>query len=820
MSTFMPRRLAVAVSLTVLSQVSVAQLQLEEIIITAQKRAQSLQDVPISVSAIQGDKLLDSGIGNMSALADHVPNLYISDAPVNTNIYMRGMGSGNNQAFEQSVGMYIDGVYMGRGRQYRSPFLDVERVEVLRGPQGTLFGKNTVAGAISVITKSPSFDEDFTGQIDVEVDTDGGIGTEGFFSGALSDDFAARLAFKYKEADGWAENAFLNQDEPQTEESVLRLTLAWAASDNLDVNFKFTRSDYERTGVASGAVLYIDQAERTANFPNKSAFANIAYLITDTFYSNELARAGEEFTIVKDNGYGLPGKTKPGIGINPEGSDNEVNNAVFTVNYAMGEHSITSITAYSGYSYVDGADVDWLPLQFIARDDDQEFSQFSQEIRIASPAGQFFEYVGGLYYEQSDLEFDRRVTIDTNMAGLVPQVLGVNSLFTLLSGGAYIANQIARNHHYQLDSDSLAAFFQGTINFRDDLRLTLGLRYTEESKDVVSTQFLSDDLTGLNTPSANPVLGSIQATSFNTYAYNYNEDRKIKEWIPSANVQWDVTENSMLYFTWSQGFKSGGFTSADDGNPFDLGVGEFGPYDPTRPADDFEFDDEEVNAFEIGGKHTLLDGAMTLNWAAFHTEYENLQISIFKGVGFGVTNAAETTVEGFEFELLWQALEGLQLGLSGSYLNAEYDSYPTAPCTAIQLDVDALCGAAGGTTNNDLSGSTTTFAPETSGSFFFDYDHSVTDSMAFFVGGDVNYSAEYSTQGDADPLDFAESFTKVNLRFGLRSDEQGWQVTLFGRNIFDEEVRSFGFDIPVLAGSHAAMIDEGAVFGFKGRYSF
>jgi outer membrane receptor protein involved in Fe transport len=151
--------------------------------------------------------------------------------------------------------MYIDGVYMGRGRQYRSPFLDVERVEVLRGPQGTLFGKNTVAGAISVITKSPDFDEEFGGQVDVSVEQNGGFGTEGYLTGALSDNFAARLAFKYKESDGWVENTFLNQDEPQTEESVLRLTLAWAISENLDANFKYSRSDYEREGVASGAVL-------------------------------------------------------------------------------------------------------------------------------------------------------------------------------------------------------------------------------------------------------------------------------------------------------------------------------------------------------------------------------------------------------------------------------------------------------------------------------------------------------------------------------------------------------------------------------------
>ena len=148
-----------ALALATASQVASAQ-QLEEVIVTAQKKVESLQDVPISVVAMQGEQIQQAGIQNMMQLSDYVPNLHIAIAPVNTNIYMRGVGSGNNQGFEQSVGMYVDGIYMGRGRQYRNAFLDLERVEVLRGPQGTLFGRNTVAGAVSVITASPTIGED------------------------------------------------------------------------------------------------------------------------------------------------------------------------------------------------------------------------------------------------------------------------------------------------------------------------------------------------------------------------------------------------------------------------------------------------------------------------------------------------------------------------------------------------------------------------------------------------------------------------------------------------------------------------------------
>ncbi|NND66737.1 MAG: TonB-dependent receptor plug domain-containing protein, partial [Halioglobus sp.] len=262
MSARSPRApLAVAIALTAAAPLGHAQLMLEEVIVTAQKRAESLQDVPISVSAMQGSKINDAGISNMSALADYIPNFKMGDAPVSTNIYMRGMGSSNNQAFEQSVGMYIDGIYMGRGRQYRSPFMDIERVEVLRGPQGTLFGKNTVAGAVSVITASPNLDDDLNGSVQVSGETNDGFITEGVISGAITDSFALRAAVKYRETEGYVENTLLNADEPEIEETVYRLTAVWEITDNFDANFKWGQSEYERDGVASGVSTYLATVE-------------------------------------------------------------------------------------------------------------------------------------------------------------------------------------------------------------------------------------------------------------------------------------------------------------------------------------------------------------------------------------------------------------------------------------------------------------------------------------------------------------------------------------------------------------------------------
>jgi outer membrane receptor protein involved in Fe transport len=335
-----------------------------------------------------------------------------------------------------------------------------------------------------------------------------------------------------------------------------------------------------------------------------------------------------------------------------------------------------------------------------------------------------------------------------------------------------------------------------------------------------------DDLLGYDTPNSNYFLHRIQATSFNTYEFRYTQDRSTDDLIPAVNFQWDVTDDSMLYVSFSQGFKSGGFTDADDGEPGDLALATYpcAPgaaietcYDPTNPNPDFEFDDESVDAWEIGGKHTLLDGAMTLNWAAFYTQYDNLQTAIFKGVGFTTTNAGSSEIKGIEIDTRWRATENLTLGLNAAWLDATYDEFEDAPCTAIQLDADPLCGTGRTANNNDLSGEPTLYAADYSASLTWDYVYPL-DNMELFAGGEVNYQDEFNSAGDADPLDMIPDHTVVNLRLGVRNDT--WEVMAYGRNIFDEEYYSQSFDTPVLAGSHSRFTQEGAVFGLRGKYSF
>ncbi len=838
-----------------------AQAQLEEVIVTAQKRAESLQDVPISISTLSGDKIQDNTIMNFAALADFVPSLHIAEAPVTTQIYMRGIGSGNNRGFEQSVGMYLDGVYMGRARQYRSAVMDVERVEVLRGPQGTLFGKNTVAGAINITSASPVLGEGASGEINVSVEENGGSIVDGFIQGG-GETFGARLALRGRETDGYVYNAYLEEDEGAIDEFGGRLTLLWEPSDSFSANLKYTFMERERDGAASATWRYLSPAERNAQVPNRSAFADTAYNIMDIFFPDFAAIAGQDFTTYKDNNYGQSQEDGFGIGLKPENSEDEIENLSLTLTWELGGGTLTSVTGFAGYEYFDDVDVDWLPLQFIDRSDIHDFEQFSQEIRWSADVGDRFSYTLGGYIDQNEFDMQGQVIVDTNFDGLFPTFLALaetgdpanapfmpQNLLTLLTAdsplngipgyGVYTANQASRNHAFKQDTDSWALFAQGTYDLTDALRLTVGVRYTEEEKDAISDQKLGDSLCGLTGNLEGGVMGQcgaynnwlavIYASSFNTYNKYWTGSRKTDDFSPSMNLQWDVSDNTMLYVTYSEGFKSGGFSAADEGNPGNLPVGvppippavdngfQANGFISTVPNEDFEFDDESVESIEIGGKHEFMDGRMRLNWAAFYSEYDDLQTSIFQGISFSVKNASSSEVEGIEVDWLFQMTDAIRVGVNAAYLDASYGDFKDGPCTAIQLDADGACGTPAGATGNDLTGTRTLLASDWSGNAFIDVRIPM-GNLEWFGGVDVNYRSEFDSAGDADPYDVIDSYTKVNARIGLIG--QNWEVMAYGRNIFDEAALQGSFDTPVLAGSHTFFMDEGAVFGVRGTLKF
>ena len=387
-------------------------------------------------------------------------------------------------------------------------------------------------------------------------------------------------------------------------------------------------------------------------------------------------------------------------------------------------------------------------------------------------------------------------------------------------------NQLGRLSNWKQETDSWAAFFQGTYQLRDELSLTAGLRYTEEDNKANARMALTyagnDGNTGLTTPSSSPLLAGIMGDLFDSWAHNFNEERSTDQLTPAANLQWDMSDDHKYYLSYAEGFKSGGFNAVDDQNPaFDATTGL---PKSTEPGTGFEYDDETASSWEIGGKHKLLDGAMSLNWAYFDSEYVDQQVSTFVGVGFVVTNAASSSVKGLELDLAWQASERLRLGASLALLDGKYDSFKGAACTAEQeSDIRGGATSSGNCTVDDAGNSTQDISggqlgADYSGSLTADYEHPLSNGMVWFTSADYYFSDNWFLAGDLDPLDQQEAFNRTNIRTGIRTDD--WDLMLYGRNITDETVAVGAADVPLAGGSHFKYLSPGKVLGATFNYRF
>lgn len=512
-----PRKTAIASAIAVVASTSMpavyGQIMLEEVIVTAQKRVESMQDVPIAVTAISGAQIENAGIQGLEGLSTYVPNMTINTQAGGSpgSIVIRGVGSGNNAGFEQSVGMFIDGVYAGRARQFLVPFLDLASVEVLKGPQGTLFGKNTVAGAISLSAARPT--EDFEASIRAHYEPE--YGTQeltGVVSGPLTDNLNGRIAAKYREQGEYIDNRVRSKDEPHVEQQALRGSLVYSPTDSVEI---FTKIDYTSQD-ATGSMLQMDVLD--------GAF--LGQQLTDLISPLEDGKLDDKTTFDS---------------FNKESNDTDSLNGVVQVDWEFAPFSVTSITGYSGYHAEYKTDVDFSSLRFLESGADEDFDQLSQEFRIASPGGDTLDYIAGIYLETQSLDNSTRNDLDPSAANLPLPALGG------------VAN-------FDQDSDTIAVFAQTTWQMADNWSLTGGLRWAREDKDASLQRYSSDF--GTNDP--NPALDPITKLITGGDTYKLDDNRSSSNWSPTANLQWDYSDAGMVYLRASRGYKSGGFNAAMD----------------------------------------------------------------------------------------------------------------------------------------------------------------------------------------------------------------------------------------------------------------
>ncbi len=876
-------KLALSAAVASLSMTAWGQT-LEEVVVTAQKRTESLQDVPISVTAISGEQVATASIRSFGELGAYVPNFGVSENAVNTIISMRGISVGANQSFEQSVGIFVDGVPYGRSRQARLGLFDLEQVEVLRGPQGIIYGKNTLAGAVNIRTAAPKVGEGLNGRLAASFESDNGKYFEGHIGTSLGDTLAVRLSMMDRQIDGYNENTAPNAARPEmpsTDETIARLGIQWEPSDQTSVGIRYTYSDFLRVG-STGTVTTF-QPLPNAPASNQAMYAMMA-LAWPSFTPSESDAYRDGLSV---GGAYLDGSGANGVPERLDGTDTQNQEFSLNIEHEFGNGmNLNLVTGFSQYEYEDGIDADFLPVTFIGRSDDSEFEQFSQEIRLSSNGEGRFNWVVGGNYIESTQEIDRAVSVDGTLGRpdlmrlitcppqLIPilgacgvpsflaysqaQLDGIAAGFGAPPGfipagveGVSMWSQTGRLSRWETDTDSWSIFLQGTFDITDRLSLTAGVRYTEETKETYAMTRISASAYGLENPLPYPeqmsptdplyipnlLFHGLQGASFGTYPHEFDEERDTDQTIPAVSLNWRPADNHLLYVSYSEGFKSGGFNAVDDQNPVITAAG----IQRTVPGPGFEFDDESAWSVEVGGKHTLLDGAMRLNWTYFNSEYEDQQVSTFVGLGFVVANAASTEISGFELDAAWAVTEKLTLNLAFGYIDGEYGSFLGAGCTANQqdairglgitnvndpvtsVDVDGRICAATFLGNGDVAGESQDLsgvaigAPEYSGSFGAQYIQPV-GSLVWFTQLDVNFTDDYYMTGDLDPVDIQEGYELINLRTGLMGDN--WTLMLYGRNIGDEKFATGAADVPLASGSHFQYRARRDVYGVQVVWEF
>lgn len=484
-----------------------------------------------------------------------------------------------------------------------------------------------------------------------------------------------------------------------------------------------------------------------------------------------------------------------------------------TADWSIGEHTLRSITAYTEYEFTNELDTDYSPLRFINRGRTEEHEQFTQELLWTSPAGGFVEFLAGAFYQKEELKNDRHTLVVFSNVPAIESQIFANPVLAPLNLQPTAIDGDGLNQ-FEQDNDSWSVFTEFTWNLSDTLRLTTGIRYSEDDKDVTKAGTI-DNLSGLLNDGFFQFLWGPAALNLAS-EHEYEKSRKEEHTTGNINLQWDATDDIMLYANWSNGYKAGGFDEDNSlGREFDEGLGR----------DVSTYEDEEVDAWEVGTKIVLMDGRGRLNMAYFQSDYEDVQVSTFDGnAGFVVGNAAETEVEGIEADIEFAVTDSLVLNAAVAWLDAKYKSFEDAACNEDQFQEHiAQTGGRAGCVQ-DLSGEQLQFAPEYTFNFGARYDIALTDALDLGLGLDYLWSDDVVVANDLDEELIQDSYDKWNARVSLGASDGTWVVALIGKNLTDEKTFTWGNDVPLanfgFSKTYFKHIDPPQTFELTARYNF
>lgn len=761
--------------------------ELQEVIVTAQKREQNQQDVPISVIALSGRQLQDAGVTNIKNLAVLTPGITVTSTTSenSTTARIRGIGTvGDNVGLESSVGVVIDGVYRPRNGVGLGDIGDIENIEVLEGPQGELFGKNNDAGVIVVDTKRPSRTFGVEGEITGGNFDDREI--SGSITGPVGDISAFRLYAEYKKRDGFlnVETGTVNRND---------------AVD--DRNLYTVRGQYLITPSSNVSLLLIGDFSRrnemccqaTPVYPGPFA-GIIGALATNPLLG------------------GTPGQVAfPDTPTNPFNRQSFANYPISQqiwdrgfsaqLDWDLGAAHLTSISAWRDNSIDAGNDPDYSEAALIqepANGNVTDFKQMSEELRLAGKSGRLNWLIGGFADKEllnlsstilADDDFDLYLGATASAAAGIspPNFLLLPELTGNLPGHTFIPGISGQADSYEQTEKSYAFFTNETYSLMEHLDLTAGLRYTHEAKDDTASYVNPDGGSGcgqlLTAPPASLALPYVQtlllgygcATPFNPFFNGITHRQSLGENDLNASIKLDYhfTDDVMGYVSWGNGTKAGGFNLARVTNP--------AAADPLAPILDTEFPRETVNSFELGMKSELAGKTVRLNADVFDQQYRNFQLNTFTGIVFVVSSLRDVSSKGAEMRLDWLTpLSGLSISGGMVYADTEITDFG-----------DALYLFAANRQNNRLS-----FSPLWSGVISAAYQAPLTSALSLRLSADEKYSSSYNTGSDLDPLKIQGSYGILDARIGIGPPDGKWAFEVWGQNLADKGYFQVAFDTP------------------------
>lgn len=713
-----------------------------DVVVTARRRAESAQAVPVAMSVIGGQRLENGYVVNTGQLSVLIPTLTYSSAnPRNTAFTIRGLGSSvvavsqANDGLESGVGFYVDGVYHARPATAAFDFSDIERVEILRGPQGTLFGKNTTAGAIEVISRAPTFVPE--GDAEISVGENGHLQARASVSGPLiADRLAGRLSALTTRRDGVIHNVVSGIDHNEIRNEAYRAQLLFTPSNDLSVRLIGDFASFD-SNCCTQVYLDVGQSLRAPGRRYPALAAGLGYAPPSTDPYDRLTDIDADLRVETEEG-GLSA----------------------TVNWKVGDFELTSISAWRYWDWFAANDRDYtgLPIQLTQGIPSRQ-DQYSQEFRLASTSAGPLSYVVGLYY------FSQTLT------GRPVSIYGPTAAYWLL-GTQFPSNLLdgyGTDGSTRFTSDSYATFGEANWKLTDQLTLTGGLRYTYEEKSGDYNAFVFG---GLQTTDLTLVAVKLSILRPQTYSAS-DEDGSLSG---RANLSWRPTETLMAYVSYAQGFKSGGINMS--GLPLNA---------QNQPVLTTAVIQPERNrTFEAGIKSEFFDRCLLLNLAAYHTTVEDFQATLVDNSqtvalrGY-LSNIPEVTVRGVEADAVFRVTPSFTVRVATALADGEYSDYPAGPCP--------LERQAAGTAACDLTGQRLSGLSRWSTSLNGDWSRLIAGSGLsgeLYVHVDSNWRTGYPGEPTLSRFTRIEGFNLTNASIGVRFDD-GWDVAVFARNLFDED---------------------------------